>query len=681
MKKALITTLITIFSFTAFADEGMWTFDKVPVEAIYQKYKVNLSEDWIKHVRLSSLRVSLGGSASFVSSNGLVITNHHVGSGAIYNLSSEKTNLIEDGFYAASYDEELPCSNMYVDQLIEIRDVTEQVKQSFTPAMSFADQEESRKKTLALLKDSVQKQTGLQVEDVTLFQGAKYHLYLYKRYTDVRLVMAPEKAIAYFGGDIENFEYPRYDLDVCLFRVYEDGKPLVTKDYLKWSTEGPSKDDILFVIGNPGSTKRIFTSGHLQFLRDVSLPLILNFLQNRIDTLQQYSLKSDENARQASDDLFSLRNSQKALTAENKGLQEKSIIQDKEQSERTFFQTLSQTQQTPWNDLNNALRSYKEYVTQYFYLEQVGFRFSKDYLYARDLVRYAAEKQKPNEKRLKEYQDTQLSLIQLGLLSTEPVYPGLEKAMLADFLKDLVNVLGPTHPLVKTILGNKTPDEKADEIIENTKMGSLEYRKTLFENPSLIETSQDPMIVLVKTLDPYARDVRARYENEFDSIRKSSYASIMTLYFDQYGDTLYPDATFTPRISYGVMKGYREGNHYIEPMTDYQGLYKTNQEHDNKTPYQMPMRWLKLAPLVNGNTPLNFVSTNDIIGGNSGSPIINQKGELVGVIFDGNKNSSLWDLEFTDVTGRAISVHSVGILYALEHIYQADRLVSQLHSE
>ncbi len=680
MKLRSILTLCSFLSLTLCADEGMWTFDKLPKDSIYQNYGVRLTESWIRHVRLSSLRVSLGGSASFVSSQGLVMTNHHVGAKAIYNLSSDQKNYMKDGFYAASFDEELSCPNMHVDQLIEIRDVTEEVNQVLSPSMTFPEKEEARKKVLAKLKEQLTKESGLKVEDVVLFQGAKYHLYLYKRFTDIRLVMAPEKAIAFFGGDIENFEYPRYDLDVCFFRVYENGKPLSTKDFLSWSPVGPIIGEPLFVVGNPGSTKRLYTASHYRFLRDTSLPLLLDFLQKKITLLEEFSKGNDEKERQALQYLFSLRNSQKALSQQQQALESLPIIDDKAAKEEDLMKALSLKEKEPWNDLDQALQQLKTYYSSYFYLERYGFIFCKEYVYARNLVRYAQEIQKPNNERLKEYQTSEIPSFERQLFSKEPLYTDLEALMLAEALQDLSSELGQNNPVVISILDGITPEQKAQEIIKTTQMGSLDFRKELFENPSLIEKSHDPMILLVKKIDPLSRQMRGQYEDEFDSVQKSSYASIIGLYFNRYGDTLYPDATFTPRLSIGVMKGYFDEGVFVDPMTYYSGLFFENKKHENKPPYDLPERWLTLAPTLNQSTPLNFVSTNDIIGGNSGSPVINQKGEVVGLIFDGNKNSQVWDLEYSDIKARAVSVHTTGIMYALEKVYEATRLVEEIRS-
>jgi hypothetical protein len=434
----------------------------------------------------------------------------------------------------------------------------------------------------------------------------------------------------------------------------------------------------LFVMGNPGSTKRIYTADHLEFLKETSLPLILQWINGRIKILEQYSLQSPEAARQASDYLFSLRNSQKALSQEEDGLTSSSIIADKAREEASLFQTLPQKDQQAWSDLKKSLVNLKSYTEQYTYLERFGFRFSKEYMYARDLVRYSAEMKLPNETRLPEYQDGEIETMKLKLLSTEPLYPALEKVMLGDSLKGLSTLLGSSNAVVKTVIGNFTPQQKADQIIDQSKMGDLDYRKQLLNNPSLIDQSQDPMILLVKQIDPLSRELRKRYEDEFDSIQKASYASIMNIYFQKYGDSLYPDATFTPRLSYGVMKGYFDKGLYVDPMTDYQGLFRVNSDHDNKAPYDLPARWLNLSSSLNGATPMNFVSTNDIIGGNSGSPVVNQKGEIVGLIFDGNQDSQLWDLKYSDTTARAVSVHSTGILYALQMVYKADRLISEI---
>ncbi|MCF7806043.1 MAG: S46 family peptidase [Simkaniaceae bacterium] len=679
MKRSLLP-ILSLFSslISSHADEGMWTFDQLPLTQIKMRYQVDLTEQWIEHVQQSSLRISLGGSASFVSPNGLVMTNHHVGSKAIYNLSQEDCNLIEEGFYAKSHAEELKCPNVYIDQLIAIHDITGKVNAALTPSMSYADKEVKRKELLAQLKEKAQTKTGLQVQVVTLYQGGKYQLYFYKRFTDVRLVMAPEKAIAYFGGDIENFEFPRYDMDFCFFRVYENEKPLSTSNYFKWSPCGPTAGEPLFVIGNPGSTRRIFTVAHKKFMRDESLPLALHFIDKRLQSLNQYAAIDEEHQRQAEQMIFSLKNAQKVLTAESKGLNETPILQKKEAEENELLSSLNSEEKQPWEQINAALIQVKPLYPQYFYLEGINMRLSQAYSQARTLVRLSEEYGKPNDQRLPEYQETERPTIERSILSTEPYYPDLEAMLLAESLNDLQQQLGDNDPTIRSILGNETPEQKAKEIIDHSQIGSIEFRKQLLENPSLVATSSDPMIVLARTLDPHARAVRLSYENQFDSIKQESYAQITQILYERYGDRLYPDATFTLRLSYGQMKGYDEKGCWIQPTTHLKGLFAESALHCNMPPYRLPDRWSNLEKKLNRSAFVNFVSTNDIIGGNSGSPIINQKAEIVGLIFDGNKDSLLWDLEYSDETGRAVSVHSLGILYALEHVYHAKSLVKEI---
>ncbi len=648
----------------------MWTFNGIPIQSIKKNYGVELKETWIEHVQKSCLRVSLGGSASFVSHQGLVLTNHHVGAKAIYNLSKEGQDLMEKGFLASRFEEEIPCPNMYVDQLISIQDVTAEVNATSSEEMTPAERETARKVAMAEIKQAAKEATGLQPEIVSLYQGARYNLYLYHRYSDVRLVMAPEKSIAFFGGDTDNFEYPRYDLDICFFRVYENGKPLETSHFLKWSDLGPQPKEPLFVAGHPGRTRRMLTSAHLDFLKDQEISLIYAWLQQRRKDFQNFAQISAENKRIVAQDLFSCENSLKVMKSLDQGLNETPIVANKQKEEEALWVKVDNA---PWIELEEALQQAKPFYSSFLVLEGAGSAYSKLYQWAKHLVRLSAERSKPNEERLKEYVDSELQTLELDLFSTEPVYKNLETVLLTGSFARTIQVLGEEHPASQILLS-----AHIDELLAKTRLGELEVRKELYEHPERIRESTDPLIVLAQALDPYSREIRQEKEDKLDSVQNESYAKIAKILFDLYGESVYPDATFTLRLSVGSMKGYKENSHFIDPMTTLGGTFEHAKVHNFEEPYDLPKSWLAKQSAVKKDVPFNFVSTNDIIGGNSGSPVINKKGELVGLIFDGNIHSIIWSFGFSDLQGRATSVHSRGILEALKNIYGADTLVREI---
>lgn len=644
---------------TLVADEGQWPFNMLPKETIYQKYGVELDEAQVLHLQKSCLRISLGGSGSFVSPNALVMTNHHVGAKAIYNLSTEQKNLMASGYYATTRSEELKCPGMYVEQLIEIRDVTATIQAAAKEGRRLEAMQEVAKKA--------QEETGLQPEVVTLYGGGCYNLYLYKRYSDVRLVFAPEKQIAFFGGDADNFEYPRFDLDVCFFRVYENDEPLNTQDYLPWSQKGPMDNELLFVAGHPGNTKRLYTADHLCFLQNQEMPLILSLLERRIQLLTSFSQESAEHARMAQQDLFSYQNSYKVLKAISLGLQNKPVIAEKRGEE----ERLASSQKEPYIQIKKALDRLN--YPAYFCLEGRGSAsFSRLFAIAKHLVRVNEERPLPSQKRLKEYSDTEISALEQALFSPQPIYKEQEALFLKDSFTRLERLLGKNHPAVIAALGGKSIEAKVDELLQGTKLFDIAVRKELYKN---IKAVDDPFIELVKKLEPFARPLR-KEKDLLETQEQQSYAQIAALSMSRKDS--YPDATFTLRLSYGVMKGYEDKGQWLCPMTHIKGLFAHAATHRDNLDYALPASWEKLGSLRDDETPFNFVSTHDIIGGNSGSPMVNQKGEIVGLIFDGNEPSLFWNIAFDETKGRAISVHSAAIINALSSVYRAGPLVAEL---
>jgi hypothetical protein len=687
MKRFLSALLLSILVFTVsftLADEGMWLYNEPPKDKIKAKYGFELTQAWLDHLRLSSVRFNNGGSGSFVSANGLTFTNHHVGAGCVQQLSSEGHDYIKNGFYARTEAEEAKCPNLELNQLVGIEDVTSKVNASVKPEMSAAEAGQAQRAAISQIEKDCTSSTGLRCDVVTFYSGQVYNLYKYKKYTDVRLVFAPEFDIAFFGGDPDNFTYPRYDLDITFFRVYENDKPAHLDHYLKWSPTGAHESELIFVSGHPGNTGRLLTMSQLEFLRDVQYPANLQLYKRRIALLQNFSNQSEENARIAKENIFSLQNAQKAITGYQSGLLDKSIMGTKAADEaklHTAFKTDPKHANAPdpWDETSQAMKLQRDIYPQLAYLERLrGFEGHLPKL-ARTLVRVAAEKPKPNPERMREYRDSALSSLEQELFSTEPIYKSLDTVLLADSLSDMQDALGKDNPDVGKVLDGKSPADAAKDIIANTKLDDVAVRKQLYEGgEAAIEASTDPLIVAMRAVDPSARAVRKQFDDKIDSVVRRDGTEIAKARFAQSGFSQPPDATFTLRLSYGTVKGYQEKGKPIPYVTTIAGAFEHAAEHGSHPPYTLPDSWNRSKTKLDLKTPLNFVSTPDIIGGNSGSPTVNKKGEVVGIIFDGNMQSLPWNFAYSDVQGRAVSVDSRGIQEALRKIYGATALANEL---
>ncbi|HEY6843208.1 MAG TPA: S46 family peptidase, partial [Thermoanaerobaculia bacterium] len=547
------------------------------------------------------------------------------------------------------------------------------------------DAQAARRAIMNTIEQESATKTGLRSDVVTLYQGAQYHLYRYKRYTDVRLVFAPEVAIAFFGGDPDNFEYPRYDLDICIFRAYENGKPAKTTDYLRFSPTGPKDGDLIFVSGHPGRTDRLNTLEHLEFFRDVTYPFTLNLLRRREVLLDTYSQRSAENERRAHDDLFSIKNSRKAYIGLLGGLQDPAIMQKKADAEAALRQKVAADPQLgsaygdAWQMVHNAFAAYRPFMTEYRFLEG-SYAFNSDlFQLARTIVRLGEESQKPNAQRLREYRESNLPSIKLQLYSEAPVYDDLETVKLADSLSHWMENVGADNPLVKQVLNGKSPSERASELVRGTKLRDVAERRRLVDGgAAAINASNDPMIQLARLVDPRSRELRTMYESQVDEPLTQAYAKIANATFKAFGGETYPDATFTLRLSFGTVKGYDLNGVHDPWATTMSGAFQHAAEHKNQPPFDLPKSWFDKKAAIKGTTPFDFVSTADIIGGNSGSPVVNRAGEFVGIIFDGNLQSLPWDYQFDDRVGRAIAVDSASILEALRHVYAATNVVNEL---
>jgi len=681
---SLVLAYAFVCSTIASADEGMWLYNEAPKDKIRAKYGFDVTQQWLDHVRLSSVRFNNGGSGSFVSPDGLTFTNHHVGAGCVQQLSTEGRDYIKTGFYAKTEAEEAKCPNLELNQLVGIEDVTEKINAAIKPEMSTAEIGAAQRAAMSQVEKDCTTSTGLRCDVVTFYSGQVYNLYKYKKYTDVRLVFAPEFDIAFFGGDPDNFTYPRYDLDITFFRVYENDKPAHLDNYLKWSPTGVKDGDLIFVSGHPGNTGRLLTMAQLDFLRDVQYPMALKVYARRIALLQEFSKQSEENARIAKEDLFGLQNSQKAITGYQSGLLDKEIMKEKTSQEvylRAAFKVASKdTNATdPWEEIAQAIKTQQEIFPNLSYLERMRAFPSHLAQFARTLVRAADEKPKPNPDRMREFRDSALPSLEQQLFSTEPIYKNLETALLTDGLSEMQESLGKDNPEVQKVLQGKMPADVAKDLIANTKLDDVAIRKQLYEGgKAAIEASTDPLIVMMRSIDPDARSARREFEDKVDSVVRRDGGAIAKARFAQSGFTQPPDATFTLRLSYGVVKGYQENGKTIPFDTTMGGAYQHAAEHGSQSPYNLPESWIKLKDKLDLKTPFNFVSTADIIGGNSGSPTVNKNGEVVGIIFDGNIESLPWNFAYSDTQGRAVSVDSRGIQEALRKIYGAGALADEL---
>jgi len=681
----------------------MWLFNAPPLKQLKEKYQFEPTPQWLEHLQKTSVRFNSGGSGSFVSANGLVITNHHVGADCLQKFGDEQHNYLRDGFYAKTQAEEKKCVDLELNVLMSIEDVTARVNGAVKsgmdglPAGASAQAGEqaanARKAVIAAIEKDSKNKTGLRSDVVTLYQGGAYHLYRYKRYDDVRLVFAPEQQSAFYGGDPDNFEYPRYDLDICIFRVYENGQPAKIDNFLKFNSNGPSDGELTFVSGHPGKTDRQLTLDELADTRDRYLPYVLRMFNRREVLESAYSARSFENARKAREDLFGTQNNRKRYDGYLAGLLDPQIwsqLKTREQKLRDAIARDPKLKSTiaAYDRIKRAQAEIAKNARLYNYLEQerpstIGYRQPRAFVgdlfkYARLLLRAVDERAKPNGERLPQFRDSARESLELELFSTEPIYDDYEILLLTDSLTDFASQFGEDNSLVQKVLAGKSPHARAAELVSGTKLKDVAVRTELYsKDAAALQVAHDPMLDLARLIDGPAREARKTYDAQ-EEIKIQAYAEIARARFAIEGTGSFPDATFTLRLSYGTVRGYEQDGKQIPAFTDFVGLYQRSAEHDNKPPFDLPQRWIDKKANLNLATHFDFVSDADIIGGNSGSPVVNKDNEFVGIIFDGNIQSLVLDCIYTNTQARAVSVDSAAIIEALRKVYDADALADEL---
>ena len=662
-------------------DEGMWTFDNPPVSQLMERYGFEPNREWLEHVRLSSVRLNDGGSGSFVSARGLVMTNHHVGLNQVQNLSTPEEDYVTNGFYAPRLSDELQTPDLEINVLISMDDVTARVKGAVTSTANERQALAERQAEIALIENQSLDSTGLRAQVVSLYRGGEYWLYQYKRYTDVRLVFAPETQAAFFGGDSDNFTYPRYCLDVAFFRVYENGEPADTSHYLRMDRDGPDKDELIFVVGNPGSTDRLRTVDQFRYERDVRHPLYLEYFATYERLLREYAARGPEEARQVSNRLLGITNSRKAFTGQLRGLQDPVVwaaLERREQElrERAAGTAAARETDEAWNAIGRATDEAARTFTQRVYRTFVGSTLAE---VAGMIVRYVEEKPKPDGERLPGYHDSQIPALEFRLFSPAPIYPDREEHLLAGFLEAARQELGADDPFVHAALGDRSPSEVASDLVRNTRLAEVETRRTLVDGGvAAVAASTDPMITIMRQLDGQRRAEQEAFRTSVESVLEESGAVLARARFEAYGRTVHPDATFTPRLAYGTVTGYPMNGTQAPHETTLFGLFDRATSFGREGEFALPERYWQRRDRLDLSTPVNFVSTADITGGNSGSPVIDTDGNLVGLIFDGNIESLVGTFAYDDRVSRAVAVHPGYILEALEELYDAEPLAREL---
>jgi hypothetical protein len=681
---ALLTLLIAI---PAFGDEGMWTYHDFPRALVKQRYGIDITPAWLDRARLATVRLS-GCTASFVSPEGLILTNHHCAASCLDENSTGEKNLVKSGFLARTRERELRCGTQVADVLMAMENVTDKVAAA-TRNLDDKAANDVRKKTLTQLEQSCEQRSAktrtgpLKCESVSLYAGGQYWLYEYRRYDDLRLVFAPEEDIAAFGGDPDNFQFPRWCLDMSILRAYDShGMPAATPAYLQWRPEGPHVGELVFVSGHPGSTDRLLTVAQLELLRDVNLPQFLLRASELRGRYIQYGKTSPEASRIVQNPLLYLENSLKVERKLLDALHDDRLLQRKREEEQALRAKLASEPQLaastgdPWGAIAKAEQIERELSVAYTFLEAgAGFN-SKLFGYARTLLRGAAERQKPNTERLREFRDTALPRIEQQLKAPVPVHPELERLTLSFGFERMREWLGPDDDIVRRLLAKDSPDTLAARDIEGSSLADPQVRMRLWNGGAqAVDASRDPMIELARRVDPQARAVRKRYEDEVEAPVRAASEQIARARFRVYGTSVPPDATFTLRLNFGTVQGWTEDGRQIEPFTTLGRLFEraTGQE-----PFKVPDSWLEVKAQLDMSTKFDLSTNNDIVGGNSGSPLIDAGGKLVGLMFDGNIHSIAGAFWFDPDKNRAVAVHPAIMLEGLRKVYKANELLAEL---
>jgi len=665
-------------------EEGMWTFDNPPLKLLKAKYNFVPTQQWLDHLRLSSVRLNDGGSGSFVSANGLLLTNHHVARGQLQKESTAEHDYLRDGFYAATPDQEMKSPDLEVDLLVGTRNVTERVQNAAKGMTDQAGALKARDAEIAAIEKENKDKTGLRSDVIALYDGGEYWLYEYKEYTDVRLVFAPEQQAAFYGGDPDNFTYPRYDLDMALFRVYDNGKPLHTENFLKWSAKGADPGELVFISGNPGSTERDDTVSELLLQRDVVGPALVEYFQHRLDTAQAFAAQGSEQARLVGSTIFNLQNALKAFQGRADALADKAILAKKEAEEADFRSKVAAHAewQREYGDTWDTIAKVQEQVKP----EVKGQLFrrvdSRLFGIALDIVQFVAEVKKPDGDRLPNFHEAGLQSLRFEMLSPAPIPPATEKLFMSSALRLTEEKLGKNDAYVQAILQGGDIDTVVNSLVDGTKLGDPAVRKALLEGgEAAVAASTDPMIAAARRVDPIARANYKRIHETYASVLTPAGEKLGKARFLVYGNDAYPDATFTLRLSYGTVTGYPYNGTIAPPFTTFYGLYDRAASFSNKPPFDLTAKEEAARDRLDLATPLNFVCTGDIIGGNSGSPVVNRAGELVGLVFDGNIESMAGDFVYDGSRNRTVAVHSAGMIEALRKIYGAGALADELEGK
>jgi hypothetical protein len=665
----------------AYADEGMWTFDNFPSAAVKAKYGVDITPAWLDHVRNNAVRLSTGCSASVVSGNALVLTNNHCVAECTQDLSSPAHDYYTNGYTALNASEERKCAGMQAEILTSISDVTPQVTAVGRGLTGDALVKARTAVTSTIEKQSCPDLALTRCQVVNLYHGGQYKLYKYRKYSDVRLIFSPGVQTAFFGGDPDNFNFPRYDLDSAFVRLYENGAPVRTPDHLKWNSSPPRAGEPVFVAGNPGGTDRQLTMAQLAAQRELTLPVTALRYSELRGRLLRFSEESPENRRIAQDLLFGLENSYKVYYGRIFALNDDAFMAAKARDEAALRANPTAAKALaaagtpdPWGTIATATQQMRNLYLPYAFVER-GPTGSVLFGYAKSLVRAAAERQKPSAERLPGYADSQLPLLEKQVLDVAPVYPLLEQQTLEFWLGKAREYLTADDPDTKLLLGRDSPEQLSAQLA-TSRLADPATRKALWDGGwAAVKASNDPMIQYVLRIDPEARRLLTAWNERVDGPTTAASEALARARFAAFGTGVYPDATFTLRLSYGQIAGWNENGHEVPPFTYFGGLYE---RATGKDPFKLDPRWVAAKSKLNPTTVFDISTTNDIIGGNSGSPLINARGEVIGAVFDGNIHSLGGDYAYDPTNNRGVAVSTAAVSEALRKVYGANNLANEL---